>query len=548
MATLPLSKQIDPQALLDALDKEACERSLAEFVERAWAQLEPSMPYVHNWHIDFLCEHLEAITAGEQIDGEVYNRLLINIPPGMMKSMLVSIFWPAWEWGPCDMPGLRIIAASHSMESCSERDNIRMRRLITSDWYKKHWGDRVILTGDQNQRKKFENTAGGWRQAVASGSITGVRADRVVIDDPLSVDDANSDATRNSINTWFREAVPTRLNSPKKSVIVVIMQRLHEYDVSGLILDSRLGYDHIMLPMRFEPDRSFPTKLGLSDPRTVAGELMFPERFPLDVVERDEKVLTPYAVAGQFQQSPVPRGGGVIQDAWWQLWTPSEYPPMDYIVASIDTAYTEKQENDPSAMTIWGVWSGDGGVSNRATRAVDRYGRTVEVPESVHTGLLDAIPKVMLMFAWQQRIGLHDLVNRVAKDCRTYKVDLLLVENKASGISVAQEIRRLYGHENWAVQLKDPKSQDKLARLYSVQTVFAESQVWAPDKDWAEEVIRQCASVPKCKHDDLADTTSQALRHLRDCGLLTRSAERLAEIDRDMDYANVKQAPPLYSV
>jgi predicted phage terminase large subunit-like protein len=443
------------------------------------------------------------------------------------------------------MPWLRIIAVSHNID-LAERDNIRMRRLITSDWYRAMWGDRVILTSDQNQRKKFENTAGGWRQATAAGSITGTRGDRVIIDDPHSVDGANSDAERTSVGVWFREAVPTRLNNPRRSAIVVIMQRLHEADVSGIILDGGFGYDHVMLPMRFDPDRAHPTKLGLMDIRTERGELLFPERFPEHVVARDERILGPYAVAGQFQQTPTPRGGGIIQDAWWQLWTPDAYPPMDFIVASLDSAYTEKQENDPSALTIWGVWSG--GLEGGATRTVDRYGRVKDMPESARSGMLDAIPKVMLMWAWADRLNLHDLVNRVAKDCREFKVDRLLVENKASGISVGQEVRRLYGHEDWAVHLIDPKSQDKIARLYSVQPIFAEGQVWAPDKTWSEEVIRQCASVPKCKHDDLADTVSQALKHLREVGMLTRSAERLAEIDRDTAYANVRQQRPLYAV
>ena len=181
------------------------------------------------------------------------------------------------------MPWLRIIAVSHNID-LAERDNIRMRRLITSDWYRAMWGDRVILTSDQNQRKKFENTAGGWRQATAAGSITGTRGDRVIIDDPHSVDGANSDAERNSVGVWFREAVPTRLNNPRRSAIVVIMQRLHEGDVSGIILDGDFGYDHVMLPMRFDPDRAHPTKLGLMDIRTERGELLFPERDRKSVV------------------------------------------------------------------------------------------------------------------------------------------------------------------------------------------------------------------------------------------------------------------------
>jgi predicted phage terminase large subunit-like protein len=461
------------------------------------------------------------------------------------NSMIVSVFFPAWEWGPRNMPHLRYICASHSFEDVALRDNLRMRRLIESDWYQGHWGDRVILTGDQNSKKKFENTAGGWRHAIATGSITGARADRCLLDDLNSVDGANSDATRTSVNTWFNEALPTRLNNPISSAIVVVMQRLHEDDISGQILDRHLGYDHIMLPMHFDPDRCIPTKLGLVDPRTERGELLFPERFPADVVERDSKILGPYAAAGQFEQCPVPRGGGIIKDAWWRLWSAREYPPIDFIVASLDTAYTEKEENDYSAMTVWGVSSSIN--EQRATRMVDRYGRPKDVELSYDSAMLP-VPRLIMMFAWQERLGLHELVKKAAKTCKDLKVDRLLVENKASGISVAQELRRLFGHEPWAVHLIDPKSIDKVSRLYSVQHIFAEGMVYAPDKDWAEMVIRQVSTFPKGKYKDLTDTVSQALKHMRECGLLTRSDEMLAAHTQSQLFENVKPQGPLYAV
>jgi hypothetical protein len=155
---------------------------------------------------------------------------------------------------------------------------------------------------------------------------------------------------------------------------VVIMQRLHEGDVSGAILDKQLGYDHVMLPMRFDPVRARPTLLGIEDPRQEAGELLFPARFPQEVVDRDSKVMGPYATAGQFQQEPTPRGGGVIKPGWWETWMEESYPPFDYIIASIDTAYTTKTENDFSAMTVWGVFSGDVGTM-RAEAFVNARGQ-----------------------------------------------------------------------------------------------------------------------------------------------------------------------------
>jgi predicted phage terminase large subunit-like protein len=549
---------IDVDKQLFEISKAECEESLAEFVRQAWHIIEPGQKYMHGWHIDFICAHLEAITDGVELDdGQLYNRLLVNVPPGTMKSLLIGVFWPAWEWGPRNMPHMRYICASHSLD-LAIRDGLRMRRLITSEWYQTRWGDRVGLTGDQNQKTKFENTATGFRQAAAAGSITGARGDRVIIDDPHSVDGANSDAQRESTVQWFLEAVPTRLNNPDSSAIVVVMQRLHEADVSGTILDKRLGYDHVMLPMEYDPLRATPTQLGIEDPRQTDRELLFPARFPQEVVDRDSRVMGPYATAGQFQQEPTPRGGGVIKPGWWETWMEEGYPPFDYIIASIDTAYTTKTENDFSAMTVWGVFSGDystmraenfvnarGKFRNNAEEAA-RFDEGIKIRDMLDVDP-ESVPRVMLMAAWQERLELSDLVTKVAATCRKFKVDKLLVEGKASGLSVAQELRRLYGAEDWAVQLINPGSLDKLARVYSIQHLFSEGMIYAPDRQWADAVIRQCEVFPKGKHDDLVDTVSQALRHLRETGLLVRAPERMAEIDAGRRHVGAEPAP-LYPI
>jgi predicted phage terminase large subunit-like protein len=534
VGVIKLPYAIDATAQRKIIEKRKCELSLAEFVKSAWHVIEPEQPYVHGWHIDFICAHLEAITRGEMLnDDTYYNRLLTNVPPGTMKSLLVGVFWPAWEWGPQNMPSMRYVCASHSLE-LALRDSLRMRRLVSSEWYQGHWGDRVKLVGDQNAKGKFETTATGSRQACAFTGITGYRGDRVIIDDPHSVDDANSDAKRLSVTNLFKEAVTSRLNNPDKSAIVVVMQRLHELDVSGVILDGNMGYDHIMLPMRYDPLRAKPTMLGYEDPREEDGELLFPDRFPEHVVDRDEAAMGPYATAGQYAQSPEPRGGGIVQDSWWQLWDRPEYPPIEYIVASLDTAYTTKAENDPSALTIWGVFGGSS--DSAATRMVDRYGRPMDVTRSIQSSSLGPVPKAMMMYAWQDKLEVHDLTNKVADICKRMKVDVLLIENKAAGHSVAQEMRRLFGNEDFVVQMYDPKTLDKVARLYSVQHIFSEGMVYAPNKDWAEMVIRQTSSFPRGKHDDLVDTVSMALKHLRDVGMLTRAAERMAEIESDKTF------------
>ena len=288
-------------------------QTLAGFVREAWHVLEPTQPYIHGWHIDAICSHLEAITNGTFLEMGLSNRLLINVPPGTMKSLLVSVLWPAWEWGPMAMPGMRYLSTSYS-DSYVKRDSRRMRDLIKSEWYQSLWPE-VHLS--REGESSFANDKTGFREGVPFSSMTGGRGDRVIIDDPHSTETAESPAERQRTTRIFRESVPSRVNDPERSAIVVIMQRLHEDDVSGQIIKLGLGYQHLMLPMKYEPERACRTALNFEDPRSYEGELLFPERFPPEVLERDQKALTDYAVSGQYQQRPVPREGGMFKRDWF---------------------------------------------------------------------------------------------------------------------------------------------------------------------------------------------------------------------------------------
>lgn len=530
-------KKVNATQSLFNVRKEKAERNLAEFIRQAWHVVEPGQPYLHNWHIDMIAAHLTAITEETMVDDEkYYNRLLINVPPGAMKSLLVNVFWPSWEWGPRNQPWLRYVCASHAM-NLAIRDSTKMRRLIQSEWYQARWGDRVVLTGDQNEKIKFENTASGFRQAVAISGMTGARGDRVIIDDPHSVASAASEAERNTTAETFEQAIPTRLNNPDKSAIIVIMQRLHEQDVSGIIIEKQLGYDHIMIPMEFDPDRSSPTMLGWEDPRTEAGELFFPKRFPAHVVERDKKLMGSYAVSGQFQQTPTPEDGGIIKKAHWQLWDLPQFPDFDYILGAVDTAFTEKTENDYTAMTVWGVFTEDPVAQASKSGGSYKVERSYKQPH----------PKIMLIYAWQERLQFAGVVEKIQKTCTQFPIDNVLIEDKAAGIPVATELRRLSANRKYGVQLDNPGSQDKIARLYSIQHLFEEGLVYAPDKAWADEVISQCMRFPKAKHDDLVDTVSMGMRYLRRTGLIQRAEEVQAELSESNLH---KGAPPqsLYGV
>jgi len=293
------------RADLQAIERELCSRSLADFAKRAWRVLEPATPLKWGWALDAICLHLEEVT-----DGRI-PRLLMNVPPGMMKSLLTGVIWPAWEWGPKGKPETRFLGTSHK-EALAVRDSMKCRRLIQSEWYQTLWPTR--LTSDQNAKTKFENDATGFREAMAFTSMTGSRGDRVILDDPLSADDANSDAALEKADLSFTEALPSRVNN-EASAIVVIMQRLHQRDTSGIILDRKMPYVHLCLPMRFEADRRCVTPI-FTDPRTYDGELLFPERFGEAQVADLEKTLMAYATAGQLQQRPTPRGGGMIKRQW----------------------------------------------------------------------------------------------------------------------------------------------------------------------------------------------------------------------------------------
>jgi predicted phage terminase large subunit-like protein len=316
------------------VDREICRRSMIAFVRKAWHILEPSTPYVEGWVLYAICDHLMAVSRGE------ISRLLINVPPGMMKSLLVSVFWTAWEWGPLGAPGIKTITASYQID-LAIRDARRLRMLVESEWFQARWP--LAMASDQNQKTRFENVKTGFRAAKPITSLTGDRGHRLIIDDPHSIKTAESDAQRNEAVREFREAAPSRMVDPTKSAIVVIMQRIHQGDVSGEIIDRIGGYEKLILPMEYDVERPCTTSIGFKDPRTEDGELLFPERFPAEVVERDKAVLGLYASAGQFQQAPSPRAGGLFIKS--KVGVIAAVPAGSVRVRKWDLAGTEKGVN-----------------------------------------------------------------------------------------------------------------------------------------------------------------------------------------------------------
>jgi len=446
-------------------------KSLAGFIREAWHVVEPNTQLIWGWHIDAICQHLEAVTYG------TITRLLINIPPGTMKSLIVSVFWPAWEWGPAGLHGMRYFTSSYK-EDYVVRDSRKMRDLVASDWYQQRWGDRVAL--ERTGESSFSNSSGGWREGVIFTSMTGGRGDRVVIDDPHSTETAESEADRKKVVRVFRESVTSRLMDPVKSAIIVVMQRLHHEDVSGVILTLGLGYVHLCLPMEFEPDRRCETSLGFRDPRTYDGELLFPERFPPEVIDRDKIAMGSYAWAGQMQQRPTAREGGLFKEAWLKI--VSAAMAGTRWVRYWDLAATEDQLGTTAAYTA-GVLMG---------RQPD--GKFV-------------IGEVIRMRAEGQ--GVRRLIRDTAKDIDGPNVDIGFPQDpgQAGKVQAQDMVLMLAGYRARSVR----ESGDKMTRAEPLAAQAEGGNLLLVRGDWNKDFIEEATNFsPAAKFKDQIDAASGA--------------------------------------
>jgi len=395
-----------------------------------------------------------------------------------MKSLLTGVIWPAWEWGPAGKPHHRFLGTAHA-QTLAVRDNLKCRRLIASDWYQRRWP--TALTTDQNAKTKFENDSTGFREAMAFTSMTGSRGDRVVLDDPISADNANSEAELESARLTFTETLPTRVNN-ERSAIVVIGQRLNEKDTSGVILDLGLDYEHLCIPMRFEADRRCVTGIGWQDPREKDGELMFPERFPEEHVATLERTMGSYAAAGQLQQRPAPRGGGMFRKEWFETVTAA--PAGCRWVRGWDLAATK---DDDAAWTA-GVLIG---------RTPE--GRYVVADACRIQGSAAEVERLLVNTAGQDRAHLGTVRGSIPQD------------PGQSGKAQAQYlIKQLAGYDYRA----SPESGDKVTRAQPFAAQAEAGNVMIVSGDWNRDFLDELATFPMGKWKDQVDAASRAFDEL----------------------------------
>lgn len=449
--------QLPPQLQVDTL----CKVKLAPFIVRTFKTVDPGAEYLHNWHVDLIAEYLEACSRRE------ITRLIINIPPRSMKSMCVSVAWPAWLLGK--NPSERVLAFSYA-GTLATKHSLDCRLVIKSPWYQRMFPD-VVLTDDQDTKTKFMTTRRGQRLATSFGaSAIGDGGNFIIVDDPLNPEQALSDNNREYANTWFDQNIPTRLDDKKSGVIVVVMQRLHANDVAGHLL-KKGGWEHLYIPAVAPVRQVF--DFGRCHIVREAGSLLHEKREDLQSIEKLKTALGSYAFSGQYQQEPTPLEGGMIKSTWFKRY---DKPREKYlqVVQSWDTAIKGADYNDPSVCLTWGL----------------------------HEQGYD------LLQALVRRLEYPELKRLVISQHDAFGADSVLIEDKGSGQQLLQDFKR---------EAKIPcigimPMADKITRLSAVSALIEAGKVFLPvNAPWLADYEAEMLQFPNAAHDDQVDATSQFL-------------------------------------
>jgi predicted phage terminase large subunit-like protein len=455
-------------------DAEKYETSLREFYGGMWPVIEPGTVFRGNWHLDAICEHLEAAVVHRQI-----LQLLINMPPRFSKSTLCSVALPAYIW--TRFPHIRWLYASYA-QSLATRDSVLCRRVIQSPWYQARWGHVFKLTTDQNIKQRYENDRTGSRIATSVGAaLTGEGGDVLVVDDAHNVVEAESELVRRGVIDWYKSSASTRLNDPKLGVKVVVMQRVHQDDLAGHLLETGDWY-HLCLPMEFEGVKP-QWFIGWTDPREKEGDLLWPERYGREEVDKLKRALGSYGAAAQLQQRPTPKGGGIFKREWFGSYSSGALPGFVRVVESWDTATSEE---DYAAYTVGTVWGED--VEGR----------------------------IYLLDVSRGRWEFPRLKSEVRFFHLRHNGAAILVEDKSSGRQVCQELGRDARLPIIAISVG---RKGKVARAISVSPMIEGGKVLLPeDAPWLAAFMEEILLFPNAKFADQVDSMTQALSYIRSGG------------------------------
>lgn len=473
--------------------------SLRDFVRAAWGIVEPSQ-YISNWHIDAICEHLEAVTNGDILD------LLITVPPRHSKSLIVSVLWPVWEW--INSPFNRWMFASYAF-NLSLRDSVKRRKIIKSQWYQERWADKYSILIDQDTKAKYENDKHGYMMAGSvGGSNTGEGGERIIADDPHNIKKAESEEVRQDTVDWWNVVMSTRRNSATSSRVVV-QQRVHEGDVAGDIIE-RGGYVHLNLPTEFAFADGPRCKTSWTvkktgalhqweDPRQTPGELLNPLRFDAEANEKAKYTLGDYQYAAQHGQNPTPPKGQIIQAQWLKYYGGPGQPVIpDFTMSnhpvtplfSLDCTFKEHKDTDFVAGLGFAMFGADIYLMPICIHARMDFGKTIN--------------------AVAEFVGGKSLEGDVTYPGTYPYIKIKLVEDKANGSAVLSTFR----HRIPGMIPYEPRGASKESRLISASWRFRAGNIYLPHESiapWIKEYVYELCAFPKAKKDDYVDATSQAL-------------------------------------
>lgn len=475
----------------------AAQESLAEFVRQGWHVVDPTEPLVWNWHLDLLCAHLEAIEPRHEI-----RKLLINVPPGTMKSRLVCVFWPAWVW--LHNPGWRAVFASYDIK-LAERDSLACRDVILSEWYQETFRPTWKLRRDHRSKKNFGNTAGGWRMCTTvRGAGTGLRAHAVVVDDPHNVKARPTDVEFADTEDWWFKRMGNRLIDQKRDAHLVIGQRIDDRDLSAAC-KRRGGYVHVCLPSEFDPVRRCKTRWG-RDPRKRQGQLLFPKRFPKSVLDEERTNLGPDGYAAQHDQDPVRKGGNIIQEQWIGYWYKRTMAPPPVVVPAPDT--TDKvvacaQRALPEMDFVIASWD-------------LRFGKSIKETSSWVVGQVWGVsgPNAFLLDWRRGRWGYVRSKEEIRAVHDEWSPHATLIEAKASGEPAEDDLSA----DVPRIILVPTGGADKEQRLQATTPWFKAHNVYLRhplEEPRTREVVEELVRFPFFPSNDHVDTCSQALNYLR---------------------------------
>ena len=464
------------KALGTDIGAENAEKNLYDFFRFfAWPVLQPNTEFKDNWHIGAICEHLQAVR-----DGQI-KKLIINMPFRMLKSSIVSQAFPAWAW--IASPSTQFLTASYAKEVAT-RDAVDSRRIIDSMYYQKAFGSRFMLTSDQNVKTRYENDKRGMRTITSTdGAGTGFGGDIRIVDDPVSAKDADSPLALAASIEWWKGTFATRANDPERGAVIIVHQRLNANDLTGYVLANESGWEHLVLPFRYDPAISKTTSIGFKDPRTQEGELIHPARIGEEMAKELEKTLGSYHKLAQLQQNPEPRGGIIFKREHWRFW--KALPQLDEIVLSVDCTFKDLQSSDYVAIQAWGRAGANHYLLHRLKEHLG-FSATCKAIKSVR-----------------------------ALVCEKFKpaVNAVLVEDKANGSAVIETL----GTEIGGIIAITPDG-GKVARAYAMQPDQEAGNVWLPDPSVMPEIevyLSELSAFPGVAHDDETDSTTQYINWAR---------------------------------